>query len=229
MSAIPASWDRHTITGALALRVEEHDRDGGTSRPCLSGLRVTDLASGQIAGFRPGSWLYGFVSLPAGSRRLWIEDPSGCYVPRALAVTVGDTPSFRTTAVRPGLGCAVPRGQLALWGDVVDAAGEPAPYALIRLSTDGGLRWTTTTDATGRYLVWPRGMPASDPEDGDLPFTLTLRGRTPRTADPSDLLPDDLDALDDDGLSAWFDRATPPLTLTAPQGARTRLSTLVLT
>lgn len=228
MSAVPASWDRHLLVGALALRVEEHDIDGGSARPCLSGLRITDLASGKIAGFRPGSWLYGFIGLPAGARRLLIEDPDGRYVTRLIAASVTSPPSLYTTAVRPGLGYPVPRGQLVLWGDVVDAAGAPAPYALVRLSTAGGLRWTTTTDGTGRFLLWPRGLPPRDPDEGDWTFTLTLRARTPGSTDPRDLLPDDLDALDEAGLVSWYDRAAEPLAVTAPQGQRTRIPTQTL-
>lgn len=226
MSWLPSGWDLTRRTGSVALRVEEHSVDGAAEGPPVPGLRVRDLESGAVAGYRPGSALYGFVGLPPGARRLLIDDPSDRYVPRVLRVSVQEAPEILRTTVRPGIGCPIPRGQLVLWGDVVDAAGEPAPYALIRLAHASGVTWTTTTDATGRYLVWARGLPARDPEEGAWPLLLTLRGRA--GASGPEALPDDLDAMSATEQDAWFDLGLEPVALLAHQSTRTRVPTLSL-
>lgn len=202
--------------------------DGLAARPLALGLTVTDLGSGAVAGWRGGSALYGFVGLPPGTRRVWISDPEERYVSRAIDVLVSNPPKIVTVIVRPGVRYPIPAGQTSVWGDVVDVDGTPLPYALVRLRHSAGQRWTTTTDATGRFRLWLRGLPTQDSPPQAQSFTLYIRARTQSGSDLTTLWPPDLDALSETALNAWYNRSRRGQSLKLTPYATTRIPTITM-
>jgi hypothetical protein len=235
----PLDWaaayspDRITIAAVLGLRALRYTGEGSPpAGPPVEQLSVTAIGSVERPSYHNSTGLYGFLRLPAGTRRIEITDPARRVLPWAITASVPDRskiiaalqagvippssppPLLVDVALRPALGAPLLPGLTAIWGIVRESGnGAPVPLARIACATVGGGSVVTYAQRDGGFvIVLPLEKPSSlaHPPVFDFARALTLHAPKPPLASAIaganfvGALPADLDTLDPNAAGSPF-------------------------
>lgn len=160
--------------GVRCLEYYGHDSSDALrtlNRP-IDGLLVRVRTSPEQPTFHPHSSVYGFRRQRPGGVLIEVRDPRGRFLPSAISFDVDsrlddfqsafaqggvpDTTGWQpivTAPLLPAIRSALPSGSSGITGSVLDASGDPAPYARIDVTTVGGGHYRTMADKHGDYFI----------------------------------------------------------------------------
>lgn len=205
--------DRVATLGSLAIDAFVYDGEVGDSassrrlygrRRPVEGLSVRILGREAEALYHTTTGLYGFVELAPGPVRVHVTDPAARFLPMAMGIEVpnrsaqrralersdspakvGAGPLYTQLAMRPAPGAPLAHSPTAIWGRVLDNAGQPVPLARLELATEFPVgqdfeagRIVSFSDFRGDYvLVSPgeRPQPGAGDDETVEEFARALR------------------------------------------------------
>ncbi|CAB5089561.1 hypothetical protein D3OALGA1CA_5789 [Olavius algarvensis associated proteobacterium Delta 3] len=183
-----SSPERRVQIGILALEVNEYhgteiisavppETTRDISGSPVQGLHVWSQESSEIPIFHDSTSTYGFLKLPVGKQRIFIQDPKNYYQPYALEIDVkperyhvkemlerGITPPpgsegliKRRVLLRHNFRFPLSSGKAAVWGQVRKDQGRPLPFSWLEFETrlNGNVgKIRTYTGIDGMYLAF---------------------------------------------------------------------------